>query len=450
MAGGVSGAGGVNAAALQHIQNKLTEASATVTNAQNHVEVCKATLGSGPERLVRTQPAAQKTVFDRIGAAVSQAMNSVSNFFKGLTNRSAAVQTPVVPQERAKASPNELSPKQYAQAKRVLSPFENRLENVVSALKVPISLGYHCMVGSPDLREAALNHLKSEYSTENVEMFLGPLSSPEGLNINKSIVGAPRSGDAMTPSSPPLNELNFKSKHREAMRTAIADLESLGLANFNISLSDSSKQNTLALNDEGKLAYPPGMMETLADGIRATVLNDEGEPYSQPLTPEQGVALKKLEVAMATAMKEIIKLVNDDSGGRVSTPENIAKATAGLRLREEIDQLKEKMGITEAYAVAESEAREAVARSDNAIKQTLGNINDVQELAMALKADYSLADHISDKMEATNWARQEYEIFVLTNPELTSREDIVEGFFNKVQMDIVDESLHFAGLEGDN
>ena len=233
------------------------------------------------------------------------------------------------------------------------------------------------------------------------------------------------------------------------MRTAIADLESLGLANFNISLSDSSKQNALALN-KGKLAYDGNIMQTLKDGITATALNDEGEPYSQPLTPEQGVALKKLEAAMANGMQEIIGMVNRDSGGRASTPENIAKATAGLRLREEIDQLKEKMGITEAYAVAESEAREAVARSDNAIKQTLGNINDVQELAMALKADYSLADHISDKMEATNWARQEYEIFVLTNPELTSREDIVEGFFNKVQMDIVDESLHFAGLEGDN
>jgi hypothetical protein len=74
----------------------------------------------------------------------------------------------------------------------------------------------------------------------------------------------------------------------------------------------------------------------------------------------------------------------------------------------------------------------------------------VQELAMALKDDYSLADHISDKMEATNWARQEYEIFVLTNPELTSREDIVEGFFDKVQNDMLAENLRLNGMQEDN
>jgi len=198
----------------------------------------------------------------------------------------------------------------------------------------------------------------------------------------------------------------------------------------------------LALNDKGKLAYPPGMMETLRNGITATALNDEGEPYSQPLTPEQGVALKKLEAAMANSMQEIIGLVNKDSGGRASTQQNIDKATAGLR--EEINQLREKIGL------AESEAREAVASSNNAIEEALGSISNAEELAMALKADYSLADHIAGNMAATNPARQEYENFVATNPELTSREDIVEGFFNKVQMDIVHKSLHFAGLEGDN
>jgi hypothetical protein len=420
MAGGVSGAGGVNAAALQHIQNKLTEASATVTNAQNHVEVCKATLGSGPERSVRTQPAAQKTVFDRIGAAISQAMNSVSNFFKGLTNRSAAVQTP--------ASLNQLSPQQLDEAREVVLPaLEKRLENVVNALKVTTSLAYHCMVGSPDLREAGLNHLKSEYSTENVEMFLGPLSSPEGLNINKSIVGAPGSGTAATPSSPPLNDCNFSTFNRDAMRNAIADLESLGLANFNISMSDSSKQNTLALNDKGKLAYPPGMTETLTDGIRATVLNDEGEPYSQPLTGKQVVALRKLEVAMATGMKEIIDLVNNDPGQRASKQQNIDKATAGLR--EQIVQVKD-----------------TITAQVNVMKQTLGNINDVQELAMALKDYPPLSEHISTSMDATNLARQEYEVFVLTNPEGTSRADIVEGFFEKVQNELVAENLHLNAL----
>lgn len=446
MPGGVSGAGGGNAAALQQIQNKFTEASSTVKNAQNHVETCKATLGSGPERPVRTQPAAQKTVFDRIGAAISEAMNSVSSFFKGLTNRTAVVQTPVIPQELAKASPNELSPKEYAQAKKALASLENRLENVVKALEVPNTEGYHCMVGSADLREATLNHLQSEWSAESVKVLLAPLRSPEGLSIDKSTVAPaqqqPDGFFARPPStviSTSFNDINLPSRLMNDLRTSMADLESLGLAKFNISISDSSKVSALKPDETGRLRYDHNIMQTLKDGITAVALNDEGGPHSKPLTPEQGVALKKLGAVMGECMGEIVRLLNEDSGSRLNKPDNIAKSTEGLR--GQIDQLKQKIGL------AESESLEAVAKSDNAIAQELGSISNAIDLAMALKADYSLADGIAGNMAATNPARQEYESFVADNTKLTSREDIVEGFFDKVQSDILAESIRLSGLE---
>ena len=83
---GVSGAGGVNSAALQQLQSKINDASATVEAAGQRVETLKASLGDGPERLVRSLPAAEKTVFERIGAAITGAMNSISSFFKSMTD----------------------------------------------------------------------------------------------------------------------------------------------------------------------------------------------------------------------------------------------------------------------------------------------------------------------------------------------------------------------------
>jgi hypothetical protein len=126
-------------------------------------------------------------------------------------------------------------------------------------------------------------------------------------------------------------------------------------------------------------------------------------------------------------MKEIIDLVNNDPGQRASKQQNIDKATAGLR--EQIVQVKD-----------------TITAQVNVMKQTLGNINDVQELAMALKDYPPLSEHISTSMDATNLARQEYEVFVLTNPEGTSRADIVEGFFEKVQNELVAENLHLNAL----
>ena len=221
----------------------------------------------------------------------------------------------------------------------------------------------------------------------------------------------------------------------------MADLESLGLAKFNISISDSSKVSTLKPDETGRLRYDENIMQTLKDGITAVALNDEGGPHSKPLTPEQGVALKKLEAVMGECMSEIVQLLNSDSGSRIYKPDNIAKSTEGLR--GQIDQLKQKIGL------AESESLEAVAKSDNATAQTLGSVNDAAELAMVLKDDYSLADGIAGNMDATNPARQEYESFVAANPELVTREAIVEGFFEAVQTDLISQNMVLNGMSED-
>lgn len=89
----------------------------------------KVSLAGGPERPVQTQPAAQKSVFERIGAAVSEAMSAVSGFFKGLSNRTAIVQTP-------NESPvvKDLSPKEYAMAQKELQSLQSSLDRIATPL----------------------------------------------------------------------------------------------------------------------------------------------------------------------------------------------------------------------------------------------------------------------------------------------------------------------------
>lgn len=68
---------------------------------------------------------------------------------------------------------------------------------------------------------------------------------------------------------------------------------------------------------------------------------------------------------------------------------------------------------------------------------------------MVLKDDYSLADGIAGNMDATNPARQEYESFVAANPELVTREAIVEGFFEAVQTDLISQNMVLNGMSED-
>lgn len=110
----------------------------------------KASLAGGLERPVQTQPAAQKSVFERIGAAVSEAISAVSSFFKGLSNRTAIVQIPNEPRMVVR----DLSPKEYAKAQRELP----RLQSLQSSL---------------DRIATPLNSLSKEYMERGAESDFG-------------------------------------------------------------------------------------------------------------------------------------------------------------------------------------------------------------------------------------------------------------------------------------
>lgn len=297
--GGVSGAGGVNSAALQQLQSKLNDASATVEAAGRHVEMCKASLGAGPERLVRSVPAAEKNVFEGIGAAITEAMNSISSFFKGLSNRTATVDT--------------LSPKEFVKAEQELQTLENSVKRG--------AMGMNYLTGSPEFRAAFYAFAKTEYSTENLD-FLGAFSS-QGLKFDKDLNidrGSIQSGQEMA-----FEDINLPSKKMTLIKNAVATLNALGIANFNAKLEDASD----------------------TDSMSVQALNNQGELRSEPLTPEQNEALGALENALVAAMTEVVALASADTAGRFIQSDLFKNLGEVQKTQERISTLKEQISSAE-------------------------------------------------------------------------------------------------------
>lgn len=307
--GGVSGAGGVNSAALQQLQSKLNDASATVEAAGRHVEMCKASLGAGPERLVRSVPAAEKTVFERIGAAITGAMDAISSFFKGLSNRTATVDT-LSPKE---LTVDTLSPKEFVKAQRELQTLESSHQGK--------AMGRNYLTGSPEFRAAFYAFAKTEYSTENLD-FLGAFSSQglkfdKDLNINR---GSIQSGMEMA-----FADINLQSKNRAPIASAVATLNSLGIANFNAKLEDASDTHSMSVQ----------------------ALNNQGELRSEPLTAEQNAALGALENALGVAMREVVALASKDTGARFIQSDLFKNLGEVQQRNERISTLKEQISSAE-------------------------------------------------------------------------------------------------------
>ena len=307
--GGVSGAGGVNSAALQQLQSKLNDASATVEAAARHVETCKASLGSGPERLVRSLPAAEKTVFERIGGAITEAMNAISSFFKGLSNRTATVDT--------------LSPKEFGKAQQELKTLEDSAK--------PGAMGMNYLTGSPEFRAAFYAFAKTEYSTENLD-FLGAFSS-QGLKFDNNLNfdrGSIQSGEEMG-----FSDINLTSQQMKAIKNAVATLNALGIANFNAKLEDASD----------------------TDSMSVQALNNQGELRSEPLTPEQNAALGALENALGAAMKEVISLASADTAGRFVQSDVFKNLGEVQQTQERISSLKDQISSAETQTSIRTENR---------------------------------------------------------------------------------------------
>lgn len=296
---GVSGAGGVNSAALQQLQSKINDASATLEAVGQRVETLKASLGDGPERLIRSVPAAEKTVFERIGAAITGAMNSISSFFKGLSNRTATVDT--------------LSPKEFVKAKQEL----NKLEGSLMAG----AMGKNYLTGSPEFRAAFYAFAKTEYSTENLDL-LGAFSS-QGLKFDNNLNfdrGSIQSGDEMG-----FGDINLKSPNKTAIKNAVATLNALGIANFNAKLEDASD----------------------AGSVSVQALNNQGELRSEPLTPEQNAALGALENALGDAIDEVALLAGRDTGRRFVQTDVFKNLGEVQQRNERISTLKEQISSAE-------------------------------------------------------------------------------------------------------
>lgn len=264
---GVSGAGGVNSAALQQLQSKINDASATVEAAGQRVETLKASLGDGPERLIRSVPAAEKTVFERIGAAITGAMNSISSFFKGLSNRTATVDT--------------LSPKEFVNVQRELKTLQGATRE---------TMGMNYLTGSPELRAAFYAFAEAEHSTENLD-FLGAVSA-QGLKFNKDL--NIDSGTIQSGKESQVSDINLSAKQIKQIKNAVATLNALGIANFNAKLERASDPDSMSVK----------------------ALNNQGELRSEPLTPEQNEAMADLQIALQVATREVVKLAGQDTSAR--------------------------------------------------------------------------------------------------------------------------------------
>lgn len=270
----------------------------------------KVSLAGGPERPVQTQPAAQKSVFERIGAAVSEAMSAVSVFFKGLSNRTAIVQTP-------NDSPvvKDLSAKEYAMAQREL-PKLQALQSSLDRMATPLNATPLNTVSREYMERGA----ESDFGTALREVATAKLWANE-LDFMDTL----NSGDMLDAAWAEAVDANIPNQSQ--LRRALDTLAATGIPGVTTSVDYSEKevrgkmsltvvvnaapsQGTVATGEQqSALDNVVKELERSYRAVESSVSLDSGKRAVNTLAADVAAAMPKLAAAMTKFESEHLEAV---------------------------------------------------------------------------------------------------------------------------------------------
>ena len=265
----------------------------------------KVSLAGGPERPVQTQPAAQKSVFERIGAAVSEAMSAVSGFFKGLSNRTATVQTP-------NESPvvKDLSPKEYAMAQRELpglQSLQSSLDRIATPLNT-VSREYMERGAESDFG-TALREVATAKLWANELDFMDTLNSGDMLDAAWA-----KEVDANIPNQSPLRRAfdSLAATGIPGVTTSVdySEKEVHGKMSLTLIVNAAPSQGTVATGEQqSALDNVVKELERAYRAVESSVSIDSGKRAVNTLTADVAAAMPKLAAAMTKFESEHLEAV---------------------------------------------------------------------------------------------------------------------------------------------